>query len=71
VRSDGEDLDEGGQDRLPAALLNVLIASIGVYSALFAIGYGLYGNRMLCLVLSLLFLVSAGVTGLLWRGRGG
>jgi Na+/proline symporter len=66
--ADGEDLGPGREnDRLPVALLNVLLASIAVYSALFAIGYGLYGNRGLCLVLAALSLALSLLVGKLWR----
>jgi Na+/proline symporter len=66
--ADGEDLGPGREnDRLPVALLNVLLASIAVYSALFAIGYGLYGNRGLCLVLAALSLALSLLAGKLWR----
>ncbi|MDX2427277.1 MAG: Na+:solute symporter, partial [Xanthomonadales bacterium] len=41
ARIDGEDLGSSAEkDHLPVALLNVLLASIAVYGALFAIGYG-------------------------------
>jgi Na+/proline symporter len=66
--ADGEDLGPGREnDHLPEALLNVLLASIAVYSALFAIGYGLYGNRGLCLVLAALSLALSLLVGKLWR----
>jgi Na+/proline symporter len=66
--ADGEDLGPGREnDHLPVALLNVLLASIAVYSALFAIGYGLYGNRGLCLVLAALSLALSLLVGKLWR----
>ena len=39
-------------DDLPGALLNMLLACLGVYGALFATGYGLYGNRLACLGLT-------------------
>ena len=52
---DGEDLEQGVEaDNLPGALLNVLLASLAVYSTLFATGYGLYGNTAACLGLALL-----------------
>ena len=53
--ADGEDLRDGkAPDNLPGALLNVLLASIGVYAALFAIGFGLYGQQALGLGLGVL-----------------
>ena len=53
--ADGEDLRDGkAPDNLPGALLNVLLASIGVYAALFAIGFGLYGQQTLGLGLGVL-----------------
>lgn len=65
---DGEDLGVASEkDHLPVALLNVLIASIAVYSALFAIGYGLYGNMALCISLAVISLCGAAVVLYLWR----
>jgi len=65
--ADGEDL-RGGQepDRLPGALLNVLLASVAVYSALFAIGYGLYGQTVLCLALVVLSAASSAIVVNSW-----
>ena len=68
ARIDGEDLGSSAEkDHLPVALLNVLLASIAVYSALFAIGYGLYGNIMLCVILAVVSLCSGGLVVRLWR----
>jgi len=65
---DGEDLGVASEkDHLPVALLNVLIASIAVYSALFAIGYGLYGNMALCISLAVISLASATLVLYFWR----
>ena len=66
--ADGDDLLAGqAPDRLPGALLNVLLASVAVYSALFAIGYGLYGNLVLCLALTALALTGAILVAHHWR----
>ena len=68
ARIDGEDLGSSAEkDHLPVALLNVLVASIAVYSALFAIGYGLYGNIMLCVILAVVSLCSGALVVHLWR----
>ncbi|MDH4018549.1 MAG: hypothetical protein OEU84_03025, partial [Xanthomonadales bacterium] len=65
---DGEDLASSSEkDHLPVAMLNVLLASIAVYSALFAIGYGLYGNIMLCAILTMVSLLSGALVVHLWR----
>lgn len=65
---DGQNLGESDEkDHLPEALLNVLLASIAVYSTLFAIGYGLYGNMTLCAILSLVSLSASIVVVRLWR----
>ena len=66
--ADGDDLGRGNaKDHLPESLLNVLVASIAVYSALFAIGYGLYGNIALCVSLAVLSLSCTLMVGHLWR----
>ncbi|MDX2427081.1 MAG: hypothetical protein QNK22_00130, partial [Xanthomonadales bacterium] len=68
ARIDGEDLGSSAEkDHLPVALLNVLLASIAVYGALFAIGYGLYGNIMLCVILAVVSLCSGTLVVHLWR----
>ena len=65
---DGKDLGSGCEkDHLPVALLNVLLASITVYAALFAIGYGLYGNMTLCLGLMVTSMCGATLVLYLWR----
>ena len=61
--------DASEKDQLPVALLNVLLASIAVYGALFAIGYGLYGNRMLCVALAVTSLCCTALVIHLWRGN--
>jgi hypothetical protein len=68
ARADGEDLRRSGEkDHLPQALLSVLVGSIAVYSTLFAIGYGLYGNMALCVSLTALSLCGTVLVGYLWR----
>ena len=68
ARIDGDELGSSAEkDHLPVALLNVLVASIAVYSALFAIGYGLYGNTMLCVILAVVSLCSGALVVHLWR----
>jgi Na+/proline symporter len=68
ARADGEDLGRAAEkDHLPQALLSVLVGSIAVYSALFAIGYGLYGNMALGVSLAALSLCGTVLVGYLWR----
>ena len=68
--AEGMDIrDTTEKDQLPVALLNVLLASIAVYGALFAIGYGLYGNRLLSVTLAVTSLCCTALVINLWRGN--
>ena len=55
---------------LPIALLCVLLSAVGIYSTLFAIGYGLYGNSALAVGLGLLALITGVAVRALWRRMG-
>lgn len=57
----------GAGDNLPNALLCVLLAAIGIYSGLFAIGFALYGNTMLSAGLLMLGAISAAAVVKLWN----
>lgn len=58
-------------ERLPVALLCTLLASVSVYSLLFAIGYGLYGNKPLGGFLLAIAVLTAAAIVRLWRpGKG-
>ena len=68
AREEGVDLLSGKRDeKLPAQLLCVLLSSVSVYSLLFAIGYGLYGNLALFGVLATVAVTSALATARVWQ----
>jgi Na+/proline symporter len=56
----------GAPSHLPRALLCVLLASIGVYSTLFATGYVLYGEQGMAVALAALAAASALLVVRLW-----
>ena len=72
ARKDGvELLSDAPGERLPVALLCTLLASVSVYSLLFAIGYGLYGNKPLGGFLLAIAVLTAAAIVKLWRpGKG-
>ena len=49
----------------------MLLGSIAIYSALFAIGYGLYGKEWLSLTLLFVALLAGLLTGSNWRRLAG
>jgi solute:Na+ symporter, SSS family len=57
----------GAGDNLPNALLCVLLAAIAIYSGLFAIGFGLYGNTLLSVGLLMLAAIAVTAVIKLWQ----
>lgn len=58
--------DEGRKWDVPNGLLSVLIGSVGIYSALFAIGSFVYGQLWFGVVLSVVFVVAVFLLLKLW-----
>ena len=65
---EGQTLQTGhAPSNIADAVLCVLLASIGIYSVLFSIGYGLYGDTILSIALAVLAAVMAIIVFGKWR----
>ncbi|QDU57364.1 sodium:solute symporter family protein [Aeoliella mucimassa] len=49
----------GPGESLPLGILRMVLGCIGIYAALFAVGYALFGNTMVCITLGSVSLVAA------------
>jgi len=68
ARADGDLIDEGeGQWSVPAGVLCMVFGCLGVYGALFATGYFIYGNTVPALIVSGVSVASFLVLTRLWR----
>ena len=54
-------------ESLPLGILRMLLGTVAIYAALFAVGYGLFGQNTLCLSFSAVCVVSAGALGATYR----
>ncbi|SFC64142.1 Na+/proline symporter [Flagellimonas taeanensis] len=66
-KKEGIDLEIGEKWSVPSGILAMLLGTVLIYSALFAMGYWIYGKWLWASVLSIIVVVSATSLSLLWK----
>jgi Na+/proline symporter len=66
-KKEGIDLETGEKWSVPSGILAMLLGTVLIYSALFAMGYWIYGKWLWASVLSIIVVVSATSLSLLWK----
>jgi len=66
-REEGVDVGETGGWSVPSGILAMLVGSIMIYSCLFAVGYWIYGEWTLAIILTFVACLSGGGLLFLWK----